>query len=101
MMTRTQHRTVHFNAPFLLSGFEAVQPPGDYEVQEDEELIQGISWQAYRRVATLMTLPSRAVKSTSHRLVRINPQELETALLRDAGGEPLHAALPGASPRSQ
>lgn len=52
MFTRTKTRTVHFDAPFTLTGLEGVYPPGDYQVQDDEEQITGISWLAYRRVAT-------------------------------------------------
>jgi hypothetical protein len=49
-MKRTKHTTVRFTAPFSLSGVDEIQPPGDYAIAEDEELIDGISWLAYRRV---------------------------------------------------
>ena len=58
MNTRTTHTTVRFTAPFSLSGVDEIQPPGDYAIAEDEELIDGLSWLAYRRVATFIHLPA-------------------------------------------
>lgn len=76
MFTRTKTRTVHFDAPFTLTGLEGVHPPGDYQVQDDEEQITGISWLAYRRVATAIEVV--AGKKTS--LIGIDPSELDAAL---------------------
>ncbi|SIQ02833.1 hypothetical protein SAMN05880561_101850 [Rhizobium sp. RU33A] len=79
MFTRTKTRTVHFDAPFTLTGLEGVHPPGDYQVQDDEEQITGISWLAYRRVATAIEVV--AGKKTS--LIGIDPSELDAALELD------------------
>lgn len=79
MFTRTKTRTVHFDAPFTLTGLDGVHPPGDYQVQDDEEQITGISWLAYRRVATVIEVVSG--KKTS--LVDIDPSELDAALEMD------------------
>ncbi|MFN3501721.1 MAG: hypothetical protein ACK4ZJ_05650 [Allorhizobium sp.] len=79
MFTRTKTRTVHFDAPFTLTGLEGVQPPGDYQVQDDEEQITGISWLAYRRVGTMIEVFAGKKKS----LVQIDPSDLDTALDRD------------------
>jgi hypothetical protein len=40
---------------------DEVQPPGTYAVNADEELIEGLSFLAYRRVATTiyLDLPAR------------------------------------------
>lgn len=79
MFTRTKTRTVHFDAPFTLTGLEGVHPPGDYQVQDDEEQITGISWLAYRRVATVIEVVAGKTKS----LVDIDPSELDAALESD------------------
>ena len=79
MFTRTKTRTVHFDAPFTLTGLEGVHPPGDYQVQDEEEQITGISWLAYRRVATMIEVVAGKKKS----LVQIDPSDLDTALDRD------------------
>ena len=84
MNTRTKHTTVTFTAPFSLTGVDEVQPPGDYAIAEDEELIDGLSWLAYRRVATFMHLP--AISSTDRlksQLVAIDHSELEAAIRQD------------------
>jgi hypothetical protein len=84
MNTRTTHTTVYFTAPFALRGVNEIQPPGDYAIDEDEELIDGISWLAYRRVATFIHIP--AVSSPLHlasQLVGIDRDELEAALEQD------------------
>ena len=85
MNTRTKHTTVRFMAPFALNGVDEIQPPGDYAIDEDEELIDGVSWLAYRRVATFIHLP--AISSTGRlksQLVAIDHSVLEGALREDA-----------------
>jgi hypothetical protein len=84
MNTRTKHTTVKFTAPFALGGVDEIQPPGDYAIDEDEELIDGLSWLAYRRVATFIHLP--AISSTDRlksQLVAIDHSELEAAMRQD------------------
>ena len=53
---RTTTRTVIFKRPFMLRGFDRVQPAGTYTVETDEELLDTISVTAYRRIATLIRL---------------------------------------------
>ena len=54
MTIRTTRTTVTFKHPFALRGYDGVLPAGDYRVLTDEELIDGLSFLAYRRVATLI-----------------------------------------------
>lgn len=77
MFARTTHRTVHFDQPFWMPSLGELVPAGDYEVDEDEELIEGISWLAYRRVATFIKLPATAENKYRMRLIAIDPEELE------------------------
>jgi hypothetical protein len=86
LSTRTKHYTVHFAAPFALSGLDEIQPPGDYAIDEDEQLIDGISWLAYRRVATFIHLPAISSSSMTSQLVAIDPYELAVALQQDREG---------------
>ncbi len=83
MSTRTKHSTVHFSAPFALRGVDEIQPPGEYAIDEDEELIDGISWLAYRRVATFIHLPALTSNSRTSQLIAIDHAELEAALQQD------------------
>ena len=81
---RTSRRTVTFTRPFSLSGIDGVQPAGSYTVETDEELLPGLSFPAYRRVATLIFLPARPGDAVSGRVATVDPLELEAAQERDA-----------------
>ncbi len=59
MTVRTSRKSVTFAQPFSLSGIDEVQPAGTYTVETDEELLPGLSFPAYRRIATLIFLRSR------------------------------------------
>jgi hypothetical protein len=83
MSGRTTHSIAHFAAPFVLGGLEGKLPAGDYDIDHDEELIDGMSWLAWRRVATFIHLPARTVKSPTSQLIAIDHAELETALRQD------------------
>ncbi len=83
MSARTTHSIAHFTAPFVLGGVEGPLPAGDYEIDHDEELVDGLSWLAWRRVATFIHLPARTVRNPTSQLVAIDQTELEAALTRD------------------
>jgi hypothetical protein len=80
MTIRTKSRSVTFRRPFILGGFEAVQPAGTYVIDVDEEQIENISFPAFRRVSTQMQIPG--LGTIEHRA--IDPAELDEALIRDA-----------------
>ena len=84
MTLRTSRRTVTFARPFSLRGIDGIQPAGTYTVETDEELLEGLSFPAYRRVATTIFLPSRPGDLVSGQLVTLDPVELEAAEQRDA-----------------
>ena len=73
---RTVHETVTFERPFSV---EEVQPAGTYTVVVDEELIEGLSFLAYWRVATTIYLPVRSGAAGSIQAVRVDPGELQLA----------------------
>ena len=83
MTLRTHRETLTFVHPFTLSGVEDVQAPGIYTVQTDEELIEGLSFLAYRRVATVIFLPLRHGGPGSLQAITVDPRELAEALARD------------------
>lgn len=84
MTARTSHKTVTFTRPFFLSGIGEVQPAGVYRVETDEEQIPGLSFSAYRRVATLIFLPARPGTGVGEQVANIDPLELQAAQERDA-----------------
>jgi hypothetical protein len=84
MSVRTSHKTVTFARPFALSSLDEVQAAGTYTVETDEELLPGLSFPAWRRIATLIFLPSRPGGAFVEQVVNIDPMELEAAQERDA-----------------
>jgi len=83
MTLRTHRETLTFVHPFTLSGAEDVQAPGTYMVQTDEELLEGLSFLAYRRVATVIFVPLRHGGPDSLQAITVDPRELAAALERD------------------
>ena len=57
MTVKTERATISFTNPFTLRELDGAQPAGDYIVETDHELIEGLSWLAYRRVATFLHIP--------------------------------------------
>ena len=85
---RTSQKTVTFTQPFSLNGIDEVQAAGTYTVETNEEPLQGVSFPAYRRMETLIYLPSRP---GVERVVNIDPLELEAAQKRECA----HHAMAG------
>ena len=84
MTVRTSQTSVTFTRPFSLSGLDEVQAAGTYTVQTHEESLPGLSFLAWRRIATLIFLPSRPGGAFLEQLVEVDPWELEAAEERDA-----------------
>jgi hypothetical protein len=84
MLTRTRNETWTFNKPFLLKSVDRLLAAGDYRVSTDEELIEGLSFPAYRRVATMIFVPGPNGRSLE--MLTIDPSELQAAQERDAAG---------------
>ena len=83
MTSRSTQKIVHFSSPFALDGLDALQPAGDYVVNQDEELLEGASHLAWRRVATFIHLPAIAANSLTRHMVPVDPAVLENALQKD------------------
>jgi hypothetical protein len=79
MPTRMLSSTVTFRRPFVLDGFERVEPAGTYTVETEEETIDDVSFAVWRRCATVMHI----VRDGATEYVRIDPEDLRKALLRD------------------
>jgi len=79
MLTRTKRVTLTFRHPFSLKGVDRRLAAGEYEVATDEELIEGLSFPVYRRVATLIFLPADAGQQASMEKVTVDPDDLAAA----------------------
>jgi hypothetical protein len=83
MLTRTLRKNVVFAHPFRLAGIGRVLPAGDYRVVTDEELLEGLSFAAYRRVSTLIFVPAQR-GGAGVEMVSVDPSDLQAAQDRDA-----------------
>lgn len=93
MMARTTILSVSFQNPFRLKDIDDILPPGTYEIETDEELMDGISFHAYRRVQTLIHLPSKTGNPMHSQTLAIDPDELAAALANDAAASPETASV--------
>lgn len=99
MRTRTREKTVTFRRSFALAGLDEVLPAGDYSVETEEELVEGISYAAYRRTATVLHLHAKSGPSHLAQAMTIDPEELDAALARDR--VTAEAPASGATPRQE
>lgn len=75
--------TVTFARPFLIDGFQQELPAGDYVVETEEELIEGLSFPVYRRVTTTLLVERIPGRPGLKESWQIEPEALEAALARD------------------
>lgn len=80
---RSTRTTICFGRPFTLPSLDEMLPAGTYEIDTEEEVIEGIERRLYVRVATLLH-----VRSTGKvRIVTIDPAELQAALDKDGAAQ--------------
>ena len=80
MVTRTSRKTVAFSRPFSLKGVGRILPAGQYEVVTDEELVEGLSFPVYRRIATMIMA---STTTSAIEMLTIDPLDLADAMKRD------------------
>jgi hypothetical protein len=83
MTLRTSSEIITFHRPFWPKGVDRLLPPADYRVVTDEELIEGLSFPAYRRVAAMIFVPRQS--GSSLEMVTIDPLDLQAAQDQDLG----------------
>jgi hypothetical protein len=84
MNTRSRRETITFQHPFRIKGIDRVLPPGAYEVITDEEMIEGLSFAAFRRVATLIMVLAAPPRSSTMEMISIGSVDLADAQRIDA-----------------
>jgi len=82
--TRSRSETVVFQHSFRIASLDRLLPAGAYEVVTDEEMIEGLSFPCYRRVATLMMVPAEPPRSSSVEMIAISSIDLSDAQRTDA-----------------
>jgi hypothetical protein len=84
MTTRSRRETIHFRHPFRIKGIDRQLSPGAYEVVTDEEMIEGLSFPCFRRVATMIMVPCAAPRHASTEMISISSVDLSDAQRIDA-----------------
>jgi hypothetical protein len=82
MTTRTTTKTVTFHRPFNLKSVDRLLPPANYRVVTDEDLVEGLSFPAYRRASTVIFVPAES--GCAVEMVPIDPLDLQAAIDRDS-----------------
>jgi hypothetical protein len=83
MTIRSRREAVTFKHPFCIRGIDRLLPAGTYEVITDEEAIEGLSFAAFRRIATMILVPGAASASTLE-MISIGSVDLANAQRIDA-----------------
>lgn len=84
MLSRTRNSTITFRHPFTLAGADKVLAAGTYLVETQEELLQSLSFPAYRRIGTWIRRAPDDGSPAYSPLIGVEPQELAAALAADA-----------------
>jgi hypothetical protein len=84
MTNRITTKTVTFRHPFTIEGLDGWQPAGSYVVEMEEELIQDLSFPAWRRLHTAIRLPQRPGALVTEQVAYVDPKVIEAALAIDA-----------------
>ncbi len=84
MTTRSRREIITFRHAFRIKGIDRVLPPGAYEVITDEEMIEGLSFASFRRVATMIMVPAAAPGSAAMEMFSIGSIDLSDAQRIDA-----------------
>lgn len=84
MSERTTRSEVTFSHRFVLRPLVAPLDAGTYSVVVDEELIEGLSFPAYRRTATHLEIPAVGISIGSRQFLKVDPADLESAIKKDA-----------------
>jgi hypothetical protein len=83
MTIRSRRETVTFTHPFRIRGIERLLPAGAYEVITDEEAIEGLTFSAHRRIATMIVVPAEGARNSTE-IVSISSLDLANAQASDA-----------------
>jgi hypothetical protein len=84
MTMRSRREMITFKHPFRIKGIDRLLPPGAYEVITDEEMIEGLSFASFRRIATMIMVPAAPPRTLTMERISISPVDLADAQRIDA-----------------
>jgi len=85
MTIRSRREAVTFRRPFRIRGVDRLLPAGTYVVITDEQSTEGLSFDAFRRIATTILLPG-ATSASVLEMISIGSVDLADAQRIDASG---------------
>lgn len=83
MLTRSTRSMVTFSNDFMIGESQREFPAGTYEILVEEELLQGLSFEAYRRTATYLMVRGRGSNAGQTTMQMTTKEELEHAMACD------------------
>jgi hypothetical protein len=83
MTTRIKKSTMTFVRPFVLDGFEGMLPAGTYELESEQEILDGMSLPDCLRTSVLIHLHSKDRSPALARTLTVPWDVLESAQIRD------------------
>jgi hypothetical protein len=83
MTERTTASDITFAHPFVLKAVKQPLGAGTYRLFVDEELIEGLSFPAFRRTSARLEIPAIGVPTTFRQSLQVDYAELEAALKTD------------------
>jgi hypothetical protein len=79
MTMRSRREIVHFKHAFRIKGIDRQLALGAYEVITDEEMIEGLSFPSFRRVATMIMVPGAPPQRSAIEMISISAVDLSDA----------------------
>ncbi|MHA3916730.1 hypothetical protein [Halovulum sp. GXIMD14793] len=83
MLTRSTRSKVTFSNDFTIGDSQRRFPAGTYETVVEEELLQGLSFEAYRRTATYLIVRGRGRNAGQTTMQLTTIEDLEHAIACD------------------
>ena len=83
MFKRSTRSMVTFSNDFTIGDNQRELPAGTYEIVVEEELIQGLSFEAYRRTAIYLMIRGRGSNAGQTTMQMTTKEELEHAIACD------------------
>ncbi|UVC12385.1 hypothetical protein IHQ71_30745 (plasmid) [Rhizobium sp. TH2] len=84
MANRSVESFLTFRRPFSVGKEISSQPAGAYKLVIEEELIEGLSFLAYRRLSTVLEIPAMGIGTAVRQFIDVAPTDLDVALEKDA-----------------
>lgn len=86
MKEQSTRSTVTFRHPFVLSGDPKPLPAGTYDILVEEELLEGLSFQAFRRTGTYIMIEGAGGRSGTIQMRETTKDALDQAIKNDENG---------------